>query len=107
MTKPAHNTQEPFETKNAQSAGRSAPGVFTTQSFDFQLMRWLSQTTYSGAEIGECFSTAHLIEDGNTESWLRQWSEDRTPGGADRPGLPGPRASCQRARSLPPGHDLL
>ena len=75
MTKPARNTREPFETKNAQSAGRSAPGVFTTQSFDFQLMRWLSQTTYSGAEIGECFSTAHLIEDGNTESWLHQWSK--------------------------------
>jgi predicted alpha/beta-fold hydrolase len=66
---------EPFETKNAQSAGRSAPGVFKSQTFDFQLMRWLSQTTYSGAEIGECFSTAHLIEDGDTESWLQEWSK--------------------------------
>ena len=74
MTEPAQHTEEPFETKNAQSTGRSAPGVFATESFDFQLVRWLSQTTYSGAEIGECFSTAHLIEDGNTESWLQEWS---------------------------------
>jgi len=60
---------------NAQSVGRSAPHIFKSESYDFQLMRWLSQTTYSGAEIGECFATAHLIEDGNNESWLHEWEK--------------------------------
>jgi hypothetical protein len=64
-----------FDTKNAQAAGRSAPHVFRSESFDFQLMRWLSQAPYSGSEIGECFSTAHLIADGDNESWLREWEK--------------------------------
>jgi pimeloyl-ACP methyl ester carboxylesterase len=64
-----------FDTKNAQTAGRSAPRVFQSESYDFQLMRWLSQAPYSGSEIGECFSTAHLIEDGDNESWLTEWEK--------------------------------
>ena len=63
------------DSANAQAAGRSAPHVFASESFDFQLMRWLSQAPYSGSEIGECFSTAHLIEDGDTESWLHEWEK--------------------------------
>jgi pimeloyl-ACP methyl ester carboxylesterase len=63
------------DSKTAQATGRSAPHVFKSGTFDFQLMRWLSQTTYSGAEIGECFSTAHLIEDGDNESWLAEWQK--------------------------------
>ena len=62
-----------FDTGNAQAAGRSAPGVFRSETFDFQLMRWLSQAPYSGSELGECFATAHLIKDGDIESWLREW----------------------------------
>ena len=64
-----------FDTKNCQAAGRSALHVFQTESFDFQLMGCLSQASYSGSEIGECFSTAHLIEDGNNESWLQEWKK--------------------------------
>lgn len=64
-----------FDTKNLQAAGRSALHVFQTESFDFQLMGCLSQASYSGSEIGECFSTAHLIEDGNNESWLQEWKK--------------------------------
>jgi pimeloyl-ACP methyl ester carboxylesterase len=64
-----------FDTKNAQAAGRSAPHVFQSESFDFQMMRWLGQAPYSGSELGECFSTAHLIEDGNNESWLHEWEK--------------------------------
>jgi pimeloyl-ACP methyl ester carboxylesterase len=63
------------KTKNAQAMGRSAPHVFKSESFDFQLMRWLTQAPYSGSEIGECLSTAHLIVDGDTESWLREWEK--------------------------------
>jgi hypothetical protein len=33
-------------------------------------MRWLSQAPYSGSEIGECYAIAHLINDGDNESWL-------------------------------------
>jgi len=62
-----------FDTGNAQAAGRSAPGVFRSETFDFQLMRWLSQAPYSGSELGECFAAAHLIKDGDIESWLREW----------------------------------
>ena len=38
-----------FDTKNSQAAGRSAPGVFSSETFDFQLMRWLSQAPYAGS----------------------------------------------------------
>lgn len=63
------------DTKNAQAMGRSAPHVFESESYDFQLMRWLSQAPYSGSEIGECFSTAHLIQNGDNASWLREWEK--------------------------------
>jgi hypothetical protein len=66
MSNEARKNKELFDSDNVQSAGRSAPHVFKNESFDFQLMRWLSQASYSGAEIGECFSTAHLIKDGDT-----------------------------------------
>jgi pimeloyl-ACP methyl ester carboxylesterase len=65
---------ELFTTAVVQGFGRSVTNVFEYEAFEFQLMRWLSQTTYSGAEIGECLSTAHLIKDGDIESWLTQWS---------------------------------
>jgi hypothetical protein len=65
---------ELFATGVVQGAGRSRANVFQYEAFDFQLMRWLSQTTYSGAEIAECLSTAHLIKDGDIESWLAEWS---------------------------------
>jgi predicted alpha/beta-fold hydrolase len=75
MSNVKQQNEEVFDSTNAQSAGRSVPHIFKTESFDFQLMRWLSQTTYSGAEIGECISTAHLIKDGDNESWLREWEK--------------------------------
>jgi pimeloyl-ACP methyl ester carboxylesterase len=73
ITAPVRSPEGLLDTKNSQSAGRSAPGVFASETFDFQLMRWLSQAPYSGSELGECYSTAHLIEDGNNESWLQEW----------------------------------
>jgi dienelactone hydrolase len=75
MTTTAPETARLFDTRNSQAAGRSAPGVFKSETFDFQLMRWLSQAPYSGSEIGECYATAHLIEDGNNESWLQEWQK--------------------------------
>ena len=74
-TAPSPVPEGVFDNKNAQAAGRSAPGVFKSETFDFQLMRWLSQAPYSGSEIGECYATARLIEDGDNESWLREWQK--------------------------------
>lgn len=56
-----------------QGYSRSTAHVFKKNRFEFQLMRWLSQTSYSGAEIGECLSTANKITDGDDESWLAEW----------------------------------
>jgi pimeloyl-ACP methyl ester carboxylesterase len=75
VTAPSPAPKGVFDTKNSQAAGRSSPGVFRSETFDFQLMRWLSQAPYSGSEIGECYATAHLIEDGNNESWLAEWQK--------------------------------
>src|SRR5271163_3985788 len=62
VTAPSPAPEGVFETKNSQAAGRSAPGVFRSETFDFQLMRWLSKAPYSGSEIGECYATAHLLQ---------------------------------------------
>lgn len=75
MSNVKHQNEEVFDSSDVQSGGRSLPHIFKNEAFDFQLMRWLSQTTYSGAEIGECISTAHLIQDGDNESWLREWEK--------------------------------
>jgi pimeloyl-ACP methyl ester carboxylesterase len=65
---------ELFTTAVVQGYSRSVTHVFKFELFEFQLLRWLSQTTYSGAEIGECLSTANKIKDGDIESWLAEWS---------------------------------
>jgi hypothetical protein len=53
-------------------------------------MRWLSQAPYSGSEIGECYATARLIEDGDNESWLTEWQKTaRRVEGAARECLDG------------------
>jgi len=65
---------ELFATAVVQGYSRSVTRVFQYELFEFQLMRWLSQTTYSGAEIGECLSTASKIKDYDIESWLAEWS---------------------------------
>jgi hypothetical protein len=75
MSNETQGKEELFDSTDAQATGRSAPHVFKNEAFDFQLMRWLSQATYSGSEIGECISTAHLIKDGDTESWLAEWEK--------------------------------
>jgi len=64
---------ELFTTAVVQGYSRSVTHVFSYGHFEFQLIRWLSQTTYSGAEIGECLSTASKIKDGDIEGWLAEW----------------------------------
>jgi hypothetical protein len=64
---------ELFTTAVVQGYSRSTTHVFQYGHFEFQLLRWLSQTTYSGAEIAECLATANKIKDGDIESWLTEW----------------------------------
>jgi pimeloyl-ACP methyl ester carboxylesterase len=59
--------------RNGIATGSSAPRAFPSDYFDYQFAKFLGLAPYSGAEIGECFATAHQIADGNTESWTKAW----------------------------------
>ena len=58
---------------DAFASGRSAPRVFKNHHFNYNFAKFLGLTTYSGAEIGECFETAHRIVDGDLASWTEAW----------------------------------
>ncbi len=62
-----------FPAGDVLSMGASAPRVFKTAQFDFNLARFLGFAPYSGADIGECLSTAHRIVDGDLGSWRSEW----------------------------------
>jgi pimeloyl-ACP methyl ester carboxylesterase len=51
------------------------PGVFKS-NFDYQLVRALPAGAYGdGGAVGEAFSTARRIVDGDPESWVVAWTE--------------------------------
>jgi pimeloyl-ACP methyl ester carboxylesterase len=57
------------------SATPGMPGVFKS-NFDFQLAKAMCAGSYGdGGAVGECFSTAHRIVDGDVESWTVAWSD--------------------------------
>ena len=62
-----------MQKKDAFSSGRSAPQTFKDHYFDYNFAKFLGLATYSGAEIGECFETAHRIIDGDVDSWTSAW----------------------------------
>ena len=37
------------------------------------MLRAISEIYYKGADIGECFSTAYRIKEGDFESWHQEW----------------------------------
>ena len=47
--------------------------VFQDPTFSLQLLRVLNEIHYKGADIGECFSTAYRIREGDFESWHQEW----------------------------------
>ncbi len=47
--------------------------VFKNKNFSFQFARHLGYSTTGAADIGECFSTARKITDGDIVSWHTQW----------------------------------
>jgi len=48
--------------------------VFKDPSFSFQFMRTMGCSVYGGAGIMECVQTAQKIEEGDFESWCREWT---------------------------------
>lgn len=57
------------------SSGRSSTRYFKDGYFDYNFEKFLGLATYSGAEIAECFATASHIEDGNSASWIQEWTK--------------------------------
>jgi alpha-beta hydrolase superfamily lysophospholipase len=59
--------------------------VFNNPEFDGQFLRALACVVEHGADLGECFSTARRISDGDHESWHTQWMQaaDRVANGAE------------------------
>jgi hypothetical protein len=70
---PASQAIDELSGGNGIDTGSSAPRAFKSEYFDYNFAKFLGLTTYSGAEPGECFTTAHSIEDGNIESWTKAW----------------------------------
>jgi pimeloyl-ACP methyl ester carboxylesterase len=46
---------------------------FSGRAFDYQTLRAMAYTTFGGAEPGEVLVTVERIDDGDTESWHREW----------------------------------
>lgn len=46
---------------------------FDDPEFDGQFLRALDTIFYGGADIGECYSTAHRIPEGDEDAWHREW----------------------------------
>ena len=57
------------------SATPGMPGVFKS-NFDYQLVRAMCAGSYGdGGAVGECFSTARRVVDGDIESWTVAWRD--------------------------------
>ncbi|MGB8212524.1 MAG: alpha/beta fold hydrolase [Anaerolineales bacterium] len=54
---------------------RNAKVYFDNEDMDFNLMWVLGQASAGGAELGECIHVAARIKDGDTESWIAEWTE--------------------------------
>ncbi|SFL16563.1 Alpha/beta hydrolase family protein [Paenibacillus sp. 1_12] len=73
--------------------------VFNDQTFSFELLRTLSYAPYGGADIGECLLTANRIEEGNFESWYKEWhaTAERVHSLAESALAAGQRVSAREA----------
>lgn len=48
--------------------------VFRDRAFSFEALRAVGHAVYGGADTGECLATAYRIEEGDLESWHREWA---------------------------------
>lgn len=49
--------------------------IFKDDQFSFQLLRLLGEAVYKTSDIGEVLVTAEKIEEGNYESWYKEWNK--------------------------------
>lgn len=47
--------------------------IFNDEGFSFRLLGTIGKSAFGGSDIGECLSTAYRIEDGDFESWYKEW----------------------------------
>jgi len=66
-------TAKPAEADKKLDTDKGLQLVFETEQYSFEALRALSLSSVGGADIGECLSTIYRIEDGNDESWYREW----------------------------------
>jgi dienelactone hydrolase len=73
--------------------------VFADDTFSFELLRTIGHAPYGAADIGECLATASRIDDGDVDSWHREWlrTADRACGGADTSAAGGHAVSARGA----------
>lgn len=73
--------------------------VFNNQAFSYQLLRTVGHSVYGGADIGECLATANRIEEGDLESWYREWLKmsDRIHNAAEASLQAGQQVSARQA----------
>jgi pimeloyl-ACP methyl ester carboxylesterase len=57
------------------SGASNASAVFRDPEFNFQFLRTIGFAPTGGADINECLDTASRIEDGDIESWYREWNQ--------------------------------
>jgi len=48
--------------------------MFQDPTFAFEFLRILGESTFGGSDINECFDTASRIEEGNCDSWFKEWN---------------------------------
>jgi pimeloyl-ACP methyl ester carboxylesterase len=69
------STNSTAQTGVVFGATAGMPGVFKS-NFDYQLIRAMCAGSYGdGGAVGECFSTARRVVDGDIESWTIAWRE--------------------------------
>lgn len=72
---------------------------FDDPEFDAQFLRALDTVFYGGADVGECFSTARRISDGDEATWRTEWyrTAERVFGLAEASLSAGHRMSARQA----------
>ena len=55
--------------------GRDVINIFKKPAMDFFFQWVLDMSTNGGSTVGECFSAASKIKEGDTESWARNWDK--------------------------------
>jgi hypothetical protein len=68
------NGGAPAATASAKPTTRAKPLYFQDPFTDFAFLVTLSKHAFEGSEIGECYSAAAQIREGDVQSWRDAWS---------------------------------